>query len=147
MSDNIKVPLCDTVRLPFAYFTLMGCAFSGVLFPVVEYLTCPMARKLIAVRDKYGIRPLCIGKLQDNVIFASESCAFETIGATFERDVRPGEIVIVTELVVWKIAPLASSLSLNSFALVMLPLCDTVRLPFAYFTLMGCAFSGIISSI
>ncbi|MCX4363346.1 MAG: amidophosphoribosyltransferase [Clostridia bacterium] len=70
------------------------------VFPMLQgafSLLIMSPRKLIAVRDKYGIRPLCIGKLQDNVIFASESCAFETIGATFERDVRPGEIVIVTE--------------------------------------------------
>ena len=70
------------------------------VFPMLQgafSLLIMSPRKLIAVRDKFGIRPLCMGKLQDNVIFASESCAFETIGATFERDVRPGEIVIVTE--------------------------------------------------
>lgn len=70
------------------------------VFPMLQgafSLLIMSPRKLIAVRDKFGIRPLCMGKLQDNVIFASESCAFETIGATFERDIRPGEIVIVTE--------------------------------------------------
>lgn len=70
------------------------------VFPMLQgafSLLIMSPRKLIAVRDRYGIRPLCIGKLQDNVIFASESCAFETIGATFERDVLPGEIVIVNE--------------------------------------------------
>ncbi len=70
------------------------------VFPMLQgafSLLIMSPRKLIAVRDRYGIRPLCIGKLQDNVVFASESCAFETIGATFERDVRPGEIVVVTE--------------------------------------------------
>ncbi|MDE6614273.1 MAG: amidophosphoribosyltransferase [Clostridia bacterium] len=70
------------------------------VFPMLQgafSLLIMSPRKLIAVRDRFGIRPLCIGKLQDNVIFASESCAFETIGATFERDVLPGEIVIVNE--------------------------------------------------
>lgn len=70
------------------------------VFPMLQgafSLLIMSPRKLIAVRDRYGIRPLCIGKLQDNVVFASESCAFETIGATFERDVRPGEIIVVTE--------------------------------------------------
>ncbi|MDE6189742.1 MAG: amidophosphoribosyltransferase [Clostridia bacterium] len=70
------------------------------VFPMLQgafSLLIMSPRKLIAVRDKYGIRPLCMGKLQDNVIFASESCSFETIGATFVRDVRPGEMVIVTE--------------------------------------------------
>ena len=51
--------------------------------------------KLMAVRDPRGFRPLCIGKLGDSIIFASESCALDAIGATFIRDVEPGEIVIV----------------------------------------------------
>ncbi len=51
--------------------------------------------KLIAVRDPYGFRPLCIGVKGDSIIFASESCALDSIGATFLRDVEPGEIVIV----------------------------------------------------
>lgn len=50
--------------------------------------------KLIAVRDPYGMRPLCIGRLGESVVFASESCALDSIGATFERDVLPGEIVV-----------------------------------------------------
>lgn len=51
--------------------------------------------KLIAVRDRNGFRPLCIGKLNDAVVFSSESCALDTIGATFVRDVAPGEVVTV----------------------------------------------------
>ncbi|WP_040212729.1 amidophosphoribosyltransferase [Clostridium polynesiense] len=51
--------------------------------------------KLIGVRDTYGIRPLCIGKLNDSYILSSESCAFDTLGAEFVRDVNPGEIVII----------------------------------------------------
>ena len=51
-------------------------------------------QKLIAVRDPHGFRPLCIGKLGDGWVFASESCALDGIGAQFVRDVRPGEIVI-----------------------------------------------------
>lgn len=54
-------------------------------------------KQLIGVRDPYGIRPLCIGKLEEGYIIASESCALDTIGATFLRDVNPGEIVIVDE--------------------------------------------------
>ena len=53
--------------------------------------------KLIAVRDPQGFRPLCIGKLDDEYIFCSESCALDSIGATFVRDVKPGEIVIADE--------------------------------------------------
>ena len=51
--------------------------------------------KLIAVRDPHGFRPLCMGELWDgSVVFASESCALDAIGARFLRDVRPGEIVV-----------------------------------------------------
>jgi amidophosphoribosyltransferase len=53
--------------------------------------------KLIGVRDPNGIRPLCIGKLNDSYILCSESCALDTVGAEFIRDVRPGEIVIIDE--------------------------------------------------
>jgi amidophosphoribosyltransferase len=49
---------------------------------------------IVCARDRNGIRPLCIGKLDDAWIFASESCALDTIGAEFIRDVKPGEIVI-----------------------------------------------------
>lgn len=51
--------------------------------------------KLIAARDPHGFRPLCMGELEGKTIFASESCALDSIGATFIRDIEPGEIVIV----------------------------------------------------
>ncbi len=54
-------------------------------------------KKLIAVRDPDGFRPLCIGKTKTGYVFASESCALDNIGATLVRDVRPGEIVIADE--------------------------------------------------
>ena len=50
---------------------------------------------LIGVRDPVGVRPLCIGRLEDAWILTSESCALDIIGARFVRDVEPGEIVIV----------------------------------------------------
>ncbi len=53
--------------------------------------------KLVALRDQCGIRPLSIGKLNGGFVFASETCAFDTIGASFLRDVTPGEMVVVTE--------------------------------------------------
>ena len=53
-------------------------------------------RKLIGARDPFGFKPLCIGKRDNAYILASETCALETIGAQFVRDVEPGEIVTIT---------------------------------------------------
>ncbi|NUT56274.1 MAG: amidophosphoribosyltransferase [Thermoleophilia bacterium] len=53
--------------------------------------------KLLAFRDPLGIRPLALGRLGDDWVVASESCAFDLIGASYERDVRPGELVVVDE--------------------------------------------------
>lgn len=52
--------------------------------------------ELIAVRDPFGVRPLCIGRLDGHWVVASETCALDTVGAEFVREVEPGEIVIIT---------------------------------------------------
>jgi amidophosphoribosyltransferase len=59
--------------------------------------------RVFAARDPRGFRPLAMGRIpaqscekQDTIVFASETCAFDLIGATFERDVKPGELVIVS---------------------------------------------------
>ncbi|HCI74353.1 MAG TPA: amidophosphoribosyltransferase [Lachnospiraceae bacterium] len=53
-------------------------------------------RKLIGARDPFGFRPLCIGRRGNAWILASESCALDTVGAEFVRDVEPGEIVTIS---------------------------------------------------
>ena len=53
--------------------------------------------KLIGARDPHGIRPLCIGKVDDAFIFASESCALDSVGAEYVRDVNPGEVVVIDD--------------------------------------------------
>ncbi len=53
-------------------------------------------RKLIGARDPFGFKPLCIGKRDNAYILASETCALDTIGAEFVRDVLPGEVVTIT---------------------------------------------------
>lgn len=73
--------------LEIAMFRLKG-AYS---------LVAMTRRKLVAARDPYGFRPLCIGKLNNAYVVASESCALDSIGAEFIRDVEPGEIVIWDE--------------------------------------------------
>ena len=52
-------------------------------------------RRIYACRDKYGLRPLSLGKLGDGYVVSSETCAFSTIGAEFIRDIEPGEIVTI----------------------------------------------------
>jgi amidophosphoribosyltransferase len=76
--------------------------------PLEEAIVATMARlegaatvvgladgKLFAFRDAHGFRPLVLGRLGDDPVVASESCALDLVGATFERDVRPGELVVV----------------------------------------------------
>ncbi len=52
-------------------------------------------KRIYACRDKYGLRPLSLGKLGDGYVVSSETCAFSTIGAEFIRDIEPGEIVTI----------------------------------------------------
>ncbi len=54
-------------------------------------------KKLIGVRDPLGIRPLVLGQLEGNYILASETCAFDIIGAKFIREVDNGEIIVITQ--------------------------------------------------
>jgi len=58
-------------------------------------LIVAMGDTMMAARDPRGWRPLAMGRLGDAVVFASETCALDIVGATFERDVQPGEIVSV----------------------------------------------------
>ena len=60
-------------------------------------LTILINKKLIGIRDPFGIRPLVIGKLNKSYVLASETCAFDIIGAKFIREVENGEMVIITE--------------------------------------------------
>src|SRR6185312_2092754 len=55
------------------------------------------SKKLIGVRDPYGVRPLVLGKLDDGYILASETCALDIIDAAFVRDIEPGEMVVITK--------------------------------------------------
>jgi amidophosphoribosyltransferase len=52
---------------------------------------------LIGVRDPHGMRPLCLGKLNDTYLLSSESCAFTSLGAKFIRDLHPGEVVVINK--------------------------------------------------
>ena len=62
-------------------------------------------KKLVGVRDPYGIRPLVIGKFNSTFIFASETCALDIVGATFVREVENGEIVVIANNKLQSIKP------------------------------------------
>lgn len=68
---------------------------SYPLFTGVFCLLVMGASKIVGVRDSFGIRPLVLGKLNSGYILSSETCALDTIGAKFLREVKPGEMVVI----------------------------------------------------
>ena len=74
---------------------LNGVMRACPLFKGSYALVIMTTDKLIAVRDPFGMRPLCLGTLEDDYVVASESCALDAVGAAFLRDVKPGEIVVI----------------------------------------------------
>ncbi|MDA8156968.1 MAG: amidophosphoribosyltransferase [Actinomycetota bacterium] len=53
-------------------------------------------KKIYAVRDPFGVRPLCLGRVEGAYVVASETCALDLIGATYDRDIEPGEMVEIS---------------------------------------------------
>ncbi|MBF0539529.1 MAG: amidophosphoribosyltransferase [Nitrospirae bacterium] len=53
--------------------------------------------QLVAIRDPFGVRPLCLGQFDGAYVVASETCAFDLIGATYIRDVEPGEMLVIND--------------------------------------------------
>lgn len=78
-------------RIKFALSKVKG-AYSMVMMT---------PRELIAVRDPLGFRPLCLGKLKDSYIVASETCALDIVGAEFIRELDAGEILRISEDGIW----------------------------------------------
>ncbi|MDD5440976.1 MAG: amidophosphoribosyltransferase [Candidatus Omnitrophica bacterium] len=60
---------------------------------------------MIGARDTYGLRPLCLGKLDGSYVIASESCAFDLIQAEFIRDIEPGEILFINKNKIESVKP------------------------------------------
>jgi amidophosphoribosyltransferase len=85
LTRMIAVAEGDTIhaRIRNAMPRMIGAFSLAILTPDAIY----------AVRDPMGVRPLCIGKLDTGFVVASESCALMTVGATFVREVEPGEVV------------------------------------------------------
>ena len=67
------------------------------LFTGVFCLLIMNEKKMIALRDSFGIRPLCLGRLNSGYVVASETCALDIIGAKFIREVKPGEMLIIDD--------------------------------------------------
>ncbi len=91
IADAISLYLARGKSLPEAVkevFPLLTGAFSLVMMT---------KDTLVGVRDKYGMRPLSLGKLGEGYVIASETCAIKTIGAVPERDVKEGEMIVISE--------------------------------------------------
>lgn len=54
-------------------------------------------KRMVVARDPQGFKPLCMGRIKNSFVFASESCALDAVGAEFSRDVEPGEVIVVDE--------------------------------------------------
>ncbi len=67
------------------------------LFTGVFCLLIMDEKKLIALRDSFGIRPLCLGRLNSGYIIASETCALDIVGAKFIREIKPGEMLVIDD--------------------------------------------------
>lgn len=83
MTDDIALPDAVSMTLP---------RFQGAFT-----LTIMDATTLIGVRDPHGFRPLCLGKLGESWVIASETAALDILGAEFVRQIQPGEMVVITK--------------------------------------------------
>lgn len=90
--SEIIIQLITHSKMPDLYGAI-GDALSEINGAYSLLLMTP--NELIGIRDPYGFRPLCIGKLEKAYVLASETCALDLIGAKYIRDVQPGEMVII----------------------------------------------------
>jgi len=120
MAEAIDCFLQDGMNIEDAIeraYPLFQGAFSCVVMTT---------QKLIAFRDRCGVRPLSIGTLDKGYVAASETCAFDTVGATFLRDVRPGEMVVMDSKGLRAKQIVASNLKLDIFEFVYFARPDSV---------------------
>lgn len=92
----------ELIFLAIKYYLANGMDLAEAIKKVWRLLTgafCLAAMtkdRLVAVRDRYGIRPLCLGKFNGQWIVASETCALDTLGAKILGEVQPGEMVVMS---------------------------------------------------
>lgn len=112
MDDGLD--LVDAIKQAYPLFTGV---FSAVVMD---------NKRLIAFRDGCGIRPLSIGRLNDIYVVASETCAFDTVGADTLRDIEPGELVVIDEHGVKSHQAVPGQNKLDIFEMVYLARPDSV---------------------
>jgi amidophosphoribosyltransferase len=122
MADVIHTFMQDGHNLEEAIihaYPLLEGVFSAVAMDV---------NTLVAFRDAHGVRPLSIGTLGDGYVVASETCAFDTVGATFLRDVEPGELVIIDKKGLRSVQITPANLKLDIFEFVYFARPDSLLL-------------------
>jgi len=116
------------------YFLVQGLSLeeaiveSYPLFTGAFSLVVMSKDTLVAVRDPRGIRPLSLGSWDGGYVFASETCAFDTIGAKFQDDVRPGEMIVINQQGVKRHQIVSGSQRLDIFEFVYFARPDSVLL-------------------
>lgn len=92
----------EMITKAIAYYIKEGLSLKDAIkkaYPLFTGVFCLLVmdeKQIIAVRDSYGIRPLCLGMLNGAHIVASETCALDIIGAKFVREIKPGEMVVIS---------------------------------------------------
>jgi amidophosphoribosyltransferase len=93
----------EMMHAAILYYIKKGASLDSAIMDAVPLFTGAFSllamdrNKIVAIRDKNGIRPLSIGSLNGGYVFSSETCALDTVGARFIRAVAPGEMVIADE--------------------------------------------------
>jgi amidophosphoribosyltransferase len=93
----------EMMQKAIKYYLVKGNSLEDAItkaYPLFTGAFCLLVMtkdKIAAVRDSFGIRPLSIGRLDNSFVIASETCAFDTVNATYLRDVEPGEMVVFSK--------------------------------------------------
>lgn len=101
--DSTRANDSEMMQMAIKYFLVKGNTLEQAIkktYPLLTGAFCLLVitkDKIAAVRDRFGIRPLSLGRVGGGYAIASETCAFSTIDATYIRDVEPGEMVVFSE--------------------------------------------------
>lgn len=102
--DTYNLNDSEMIAHAIAFYVSEGNSLEKAIknaYPLFTGVFCLLVmdeKNIVAVRDSFGIRPLCLGKLNGGFVVASETCALDIIGAKFLREVKPGEMVIISNI-------------------------------------------------